>query len=134
MSMRWAALMAIAVLVLGGGAWRYFGAISSDEARPGVIIPTFSSSAERGGDMFQANCAVCHGVNAVGTNKGPPLIHKIYEPSHHGDQSFLAATQNGVRQHHWKFGNMPAVPGVSRESTLQIVAYIRELQRANGIN
>ena len=70
MSMRWAALMAIAVLVLGGGAWRYFGAISSDEARPGVIIPTFSSSAERGGDMFQANCAVCHGVNAVGTNKG----------------------------------------------------------------
>lgn len=134
MSVRWVVLLTIAVLVVGAGGWRYFGANPSEEVRPQINVPAFSAPATRGSKLFTTNCAVCHGQNAVGTNQGPPLVHKIYEPSHHGDQSFLAATQNGARQHHWQFGNMPAVPGVSRQDTTQIIVYIRELQRANGIN
>ncbi|MFZ8875205.1 MAG: cytochrome c, partial [Paracoccaceae bacterium] len=61
------------------------------------------------------------------------LVHKIYEPSHHGDQSFQMAVAMGVRSHHWKFGNMPAIEGLSREDVFQITQYVRELQRANGI-
>ena len=46
----------------------------------------------------------------------------------------LHATALGVRAHHWSFGNMPAVEGLTRADVKMIVAYIRELQRANGIN
>jgi len=40
----------------------------------------------------------------------------------------------GVRGHHWPFGDMPPVEGVTRGDVTMIIAYIRELQRANGIN
>ena len=63
----------------------------------------------------------------------PPLVHKIYEPSHHGDESFQIAVAMGVRSHHWKFGNMPAIENLTRSDVSAIVAYVRELQRANGI-
>jgi len=64
----------------------------------------------------------------------PPLVHKIYEPNHHGDMAFLMAARNGVRAHHWKFGNMPPVEGITDAEVITIVAYVRALQRANGIN
>ena len=84
---------------------------------------------------FDANCASCHGQNAAGQNGiAPPLIHKIYEPSHHGDESFQRAVAMGVRAHHWKFGNMPAIEGLTRADIKAITAYVRELQRHNGIN
>ena len=84
---------------------------------------------------FEAKCAVCHGANAVGQDGvAPPLVHKIYEPSHHGDGSFLVAVRNGVRAHHWRFGNMPPVEGLTEGDVKMIVAYVRELQRANGTN
>jgi hypothetical protein len=38
-----------------------------------------------------------------------------------------------VRAHHWRFGNMPPVDGVNRAEVEKIVAYVRALQRANGI-
>lgn len=84
---------------------------------------------------FDKNCAVCHGQNAVGQDGvAPPLVHKIYEPSHHGDESFQRAVAIGVRAHHWKFGNMPAIEGLTRADVKVITAYVRELQRHNGIN
>mgnify|MGYP005998193611 CR=1 FL=1 len=65
---------------------------------------------------------------------GPPLIHKIYEPGHHGDMSFQLAAMNGVRAHHWAFGNMPAVEGITPSDITNITTYVRAIQRANGIN
>lgn len=101
-----------------------------------VIVPdTFSDNARIGQVAFEAKCAVCHGANAAGQDGvAPPLVHKIYEPSHHGDAAFLLAVKNGVRAHHWRFGNMPPVEGVTDGDVKMIVAYVRELQRANGIN
>ncbi|WP_342743574.1 cytochrome c [Planktotalea arctica] len=65
---------------------------------------------------MRQNCAACHGVNAVGQNGvAPPLVHKIYKPSHHGDESFQRAAAQGVRAHHWRLGDMPAVEGITRE-------------------
>ncbi|MGR3582900.1 MAG: c-type cytochrome, partial [Pseudooceanicola nanhaiensis] len=43
------------------------------------------------------------------------------------------AVQNGVRAHHWKFGDMPPQTGLTPSDVANIVAYVRELQRANGI-
>ncbi len=101
-----------------------------------VIVPeTLSSNAQIGKTVFESACASCHGVNAVGQLEvAPPLVHVIYEPSHHGDEAFQRAVANGVRGHHWPFGNMPPVDGLTRGDVQMIVAYIRELQRANGIN
>jgi len=101
-----------------------------------VVVPeSLSANAKIGQRAFDTKCADCHGVNAAGqVGVAPPLVHKIYEPSHHGDQSFLLAARNGVRAHHWKFGNMPAVDGLTDADVKMIVAYVRELQRANGIN
>jgi mono/diheme cytochrome c family protein len=100
-----------------------------------IALPEdFSEGALVGKDAFEANCAACHGINAAGQNGvAPPLVHKIYEPSHHGDRAFYMAASQGVRAHHWRFGNMPAIDRVSQDDVAAITAYIRELQRANGI-
>ncbi len=101
-----------------------------------VLLPsTLSDSAQIGKRAFEAKCVVCHGVNAAGqVGVAPPLVHKIYEPSHHGDESLQRAVSLGVRAHHWRFGNMPAVEGLTRGDVAMVAIYIRELQRANGIN
>jgi len=96
------------------------------------ILPV-SQVDKQGKELFNASCAVCHGKNAAGTKKGPPLIHKIYEPGHHSDLSFQRAAKFGVRAHHWPFGNMPPVPNVTESDVTRIIAYVRALQRANGI-
>lgn len=82
---------------------------------------------------FNANCALCHGVNAAGTTQGPTLIHRVYEPNHHQDFAFRNAVRNGVPAHHWHFGDMPPLPGVSDEEVDAIICYVRELQREGGI-
>lgn len=100
-----------------------------------VTVPTLEGKAVLGKLAFVAKCASCHGENAVGqVGIAPPLVHKIYEPSHHGDMSFVMAARNGVRAHHWKFGNMPPIDGITDAEVGTIVAYVRALQRANGIH
>lgn len=100
---------------------------------PAVVVPSLSENARAGEQVFNANCALCHGPNASGTGLGPPLVHKIYEPGHHQDFTIQSAVRNGVPAHHWQFGNMAPVPAVSDEDIPNIICYIRELQRANGI-
>jgi cytochrome c len=101
------------------------------QAKPDVVnVPT---GLQNGEAKFNANCARCHGERAAGTSQGPPLVHKIYEPNHHGDFAFQRAAANGVRAHHWKFGDMPKIDGVTSADIEQIIAYIRWLQRQAGI-
>lgn len=100
-----------------------------------VTLPaSFSQQAQAGRELFENNCQSCHGVNGTGTANGPPLIHKIYEPNHHSDRSFHRAVRDGVRAHHWQFGDMPAIEHVEPKQVDSIIVYVRELQRANGIN
>ena len=132
-------LVALAtILVAAPIAWAML--VKDDDAgsaaRPiaEVRVPTLSATATAGEAVFDANCAACHGDNAAGRDgAGPPLVHKIYEPDHHSDAAFFLAARQGVRSHHWPFGNMPPVEGVSDDDVALIVAYVRELQRANGV-
>lgn len=116
----------------GGETHTHTAVRVSDKAK--ITLPALSDIALSGKVAFDENCAVCHGQNAVGSDQGPPLIHIIYEPGHHNDASFYRAVAQGVRGHHWRFGNMPVIEGVSEAQVTQIIAYIRETQRANGIN
>ena len=95
--------------------------------------PASSSTARTGEELFSANCSVCHGVDAFGTNQGPPLVDKTYHPGHHPDFSIRNAIRQGAKQHHWFFGDMPPVAGVSPDDVEKIICHIRETQRANGL-
>ncbi|KJS12518.1 MAG: cytochrome C [Hoeflea sp. BRH_c9] len=100
-----------------------------------VVVADLSQTAREGESLFNRSCAACHGVNAAGKDgHGPPLVHKIYEPGHHGDAAFRLAARNGARAHHWNFGDMPPVEGVTDTDIDRIVLYVRELQRANGVS
>lgn len=105
-----------------------------EELTGGTEVSAAEPPADAGQASFDANCSGCHGASGLGTDQGPPLVYKIYEPGHHGDESFYRAVRQGVRSHHWEFGDMPPVPAVSDQEVAGIIRYIRTLQRAVGIN
>lgn len=86
-----------------------------------------------GKTLYEKNCASCHGITLNGSDKGPPLLHRIYEPSHHADIAFQLAVKNGVRAHHWQFGDMTPVPQVTPDDVAHITAYVRAAQKKIGI-
>lgn len=96
-------------------------------------IPELSVEAQAGKRAFDLYCARCHGENAGGGPAGPPLVHRTYRAAHHADVAFELAVRRGVRAHHWRFGDMPPEPAVSRVEVAQITRYVRELQLANGL-
>jgi mono/diheme cytochrome c family protein len=107
----------------------------------------FSSFAQSNGDeirvpfkfalgkgLYEKNCGGCHGNDGFGVDKkGPPLMHKYYEPSHHGDDAFYRAVMQGTRQHHWNFGDMKPLPDLTQRDVSKIVPYVRWLQQQHGI-
>jgi mono/diheme cytochrome c family protein len=98
------------------------------------LPPALAPIEALGAMIFAANCAQCHGTNGAGNlGSGPPLIHKVYEPGHHGDPSFERAVQDGVTSHHWPFGDMPPQPHDTPAMTKAIIAYIRRVQKENDI-
>jgi mono/diheme cytochrome c family protein len=102
-------------------------------ARLGLPAQGYAAEASRGAQAYAANCRACHGPAGRGSDKGPPLVHGYYVPSHHADLAFYRAVKNGVVQHHWEFGDMPPQPQVAPEQAADIIAYMRDLQQRNGL-
>lgn len=135
------ALAVVSVVALAAGWWLLRAPDRSPEPVAGaagemvsVVLPALEGAELVGQRVFATKCATCHGPNAGGIEgAGPPLIHKIYEPSHHGDMSFVLAATRGVRAHHWRFGDMPPVEGVTQAEIGAVIAFIRRVQRENGI-
>ncbi len=127
---------AAAVAVVAVVAWTMWPRDDGRTRPGGETAPTVSvasTAGMQGEALFNQRCAVCHGRHAAGSPQGPPLVHRYYEPGHHSDMAFLLAVKRGVRAHHWRFGNMPPVPGLSDNDVMAIVGYVRALQRAKGI-
>ncbi len=122
-----------ASLLLAGGLGACSSAVASVPPPTPLAAATSAAGATRGEQLFNQTCAACHGVRGTGTQTGPPLVNKIYEPSHHSDAAFLLAVRNGSVQHHWRFGNMPAQPTMTDSETREITLYVRALQREAGI-
>lgn len=125
--------MGLMVLTMVGLVWLLMavgeGSLAQVKEQPAQV----PSDLKKGQAKFAAHCARCHGDGGVGTAQGPPLVHKIYEPNHHGDQAFQRAASSGVRAHHWNFGDMPKVEGVTTDDVSEIIRYVRWLQRQAGI-
>ena len=100
--------------------------ISATQTVSGIDIP-FSYA--KGQVLFEQYCSSCHGTDLNGSDKGPPLLHPYYKPSHHGDEAFYRAALKGVRAHHWNFGDMPAVIGMTTKKMDSIVPYVRYFQQ-----
>ena len=103
--------------------------VSAPQPSPGLM-----PNPNVGKPLYEKNCASCHGAMLQGTDKGPPFLHAVYVPSHHGDIAFQLAVAKGSRAHHWKFGDMEPVPGLSADDVAHITAYVRMNQRRAGVN
>ena len=103
------------------------------EDQPPAPVLDVAVAARQGEELFNANCSACHGLEAVGTNLGPPLIHRVYHPGHHPDFSIRNAVAQGVPQHNWPFGDMAPVPNVEGQDVEKIICYIRQTQRDEGL-
>ena len=132
-------IVVIAVLVGGIGLLltQWLGVFRSDsvaDKSASIVEPArLTALAMTGRGYFDEKCSTCHGKLAAGTEQGPPFINAIYNPGHHPDEAFMRAPRTGVRAHHWNFGDMPPVEDVTDAQLRAIVAYVRELQQANGI-
>ena len=116
-----------------GGDGEYSTPEATESQGASITVPELTDVARQGAELFTASCSECHGPSAGGTSQGPPLVHRIYEPGHHADFSFVRAVQQGSPQHHWQFGDMEPVSGLSPEDVNKVICYVRELQYANGI-
>ena len=104
----------------------------STEASSTGIAPQDPDLVKAGNAVYQANCAECHGADLRGTDKGPSHLSIVYEPNHHGDAAFVLAVQRGTPAHHWPFGDMEPVEGLTDDDISAIIAYVREQQRLHG--
>ncbi len=93
-------------------------------------VPGELAAGER---AYDRTCRPCHGPLGTGTEAGPPLVHRIYEPGHHADAAFHLAVRHGVRAPHWSFGNMPPISRSQLATVAGVTAYVRWLQRSAGI-
>jgi mono/diheme cytochrome c family protein len=86
----------------------------------------------KGAALYAASCAECHGADLRGTENGPSHLSAVYQPSHHADGAFQLAVVRGSPAHHWDFGPMLPVAGLSSNDVEAIVAFVREQQRVQG--
>lgn len=126
---KWTVLFVAAALVIVALSGCTAEAERPEIARAGQVPVQYT----RGEELYNSYCATCHGERGHGTDKGPPLLHKIYHPGHHTDRSFHMAVQRGAVAHHWRFGDMPRVEGLNKSDVNEIIAYVRWLQRQAGI-
>lgn len=135
MPRRWLITLAVVTLLIAVGyvTSNWMQRDRRAAARRPVVVPELSEAARTGAPAFALHCAGCHGPDAGGTATGPTLIDPIYRPAHHADASFRLAVRHGVAAHHWSFGNMPPVPGLNADQLASIIRYVREVQRANGV-
>ena len=130
---RWSILAGLVALFVVLGYLNVGDWYRSPVSPVAVTVPPLSDQARAGREAFDRFCATCHGAHAGGSAAGPPLVHRIYGARHHADVAFVLAARRGVQAHHWRFGDMPPQPSVGQGQIDLIVRYVRELQRANGM-
>lgn len=97
-------------------------------------IPELSASAQHGRVVLNERCADCHGIDGTGgSRKGPPILHSMYRREIFPDFQFKRSVLDGKREKNWRFGPMEPVKGLSDEDINGVIAFVREVQDATGI-
>lgn len=115
---------AMAIVLAGCGAWGTGVDIEVQNQDPELVAV--------GAGLYATACASCHGDDLRGTDRGPSHLSEVYEPNHHADGAFLLAVRRGVAPHHWSFGPMPPIEGLTDDDVDAIVAYVRDTQGREG--
>ena len=105
---------------------------ASSTAAPSPAATVAALAVPEGAAVYQQFCAECHGVDLRGTDKGPSQLSIVYEPNHHGDYAYRVAIREGTREHHWWFGDMPPVEGITDLEIEQVIGFIRAEQQRLG--
>jgi mono/diheme cytochrome c family protein len=105
------------------------GCGQSDSAPITVPLPADEID---GATIYEARCASCHGSDLRGTDEGPTQLSIVYEPNHHSDDSYRSAIRNGAAEHHFNFGDMKPVAGITDEQIESVIAYVRAQQALLG--
>lgn len=84
-------------------------------------MPGSAQVDDQGATIFSGNCAVCHGADGKGSDRGPAIAT---EPSviAMSDADLLNVLNNGAA------GGMPAFPQFSNQQAQSVVKYLRQLQ------
>lgn len=99
-----------------------------------ISIPAQNAELVAAGEaIYQATCSPCHGSDLRGTDRGPSHLSAVYRPNHHSDAAFLLAVKVGVAEHHWRFGAMDPIPGLTDEDIAAVTAFVRDKQRTEGL-
>jgi mono/diheme cytochrome c family protein len=123
-----AAVLVVCTLLVAG-----CGDDGGDDGGDGATTRDTSAGAPEAGQvLYGENCASCHGTDLRGTDKGPSHLSKVYEPGHHSDASFVNAIRNGSPEHHWDFGDMEPVEGLSDDDIEAIITFVRQKQEEEG--
>ena len=125
-------VLALVAACTGGGNEPPAPTATPSAATAAPAPPTAVSVGGRA--LFIQSCSACHGVDLQGTDRGPPFLNRIYGPGHHADAAFRLAVQRGVISHHWRFGNMPKIEGLTDEQVEEIIKFVREQQALAGIH
>ena len=122
-------LAVVAIVALEGNSSPRDPMTSQSEFDIPVQDPVLVAEGE---PVYRASCAACHGADLRGTEFGPSQFSVVYQPGHHSDSSYISALVNGVPAHHWDFGDMAAVPNLSKDDMTRVIAFVRENQRIEG--
>ncbi|MDH5522164.1 MAG: cytochrome c [Acidimicrobiia bacterium] len=122
---KWVAVAVVAAVVIVG---------CSENSTPDQSVPETEADAagSLGAEVYANSCASCHGADLRGTDKGPSQLSIVYEPNHHPDDAYRSAIANGAPQHHWTFGDMPPLTGLTGDEVEAVIVFIRAEQERQG--
>ena len=123
-----ALMAAVFGLAQPGEAWAKQDAIYAHPKQPKM-----TARLNLGKLNYPALCAVCHGKTGRGAERCPTLLHQAYPPGPHPPPLFYQPAKDGSPAHHWGFGDMPPVEGITDAQISSIVEYLRAVQQANGL-
>lgn len=129
---RWLLFGAVAILASLSFLTRRQKAVGYFDASR-VLKLTLPEEFRPSAQLYAARCSSCHGARATGNDRGPPLVHFYYRKRYHPDAVFATAMKQGVKAHHWGFGDMPPAIGMSDDDITDVTIYLRWLQWQVGI-
>ncbi len=91
-----------------------------------------SRSANEGAPAYDHFCSHCHGSEGQGGDRGPPLVHPLYDIGGRTDLMYFTAIRRGAAEKHWEFGPMPPVRNITPRQASAVVGFIAELQAFNA--
>ncbi|MDH3256343.1 MAG: cytochrome c [Nitrospinota bacterium] len=100
--------------------------ITSCSVKPRKTVP---EEYKAGQEYYHRECAGCHGPDAMGGNRAPNLIQKIYSSAAYSNGKISKVILNGSSS-----GAMPSLKGnLSDKEIKEIIKYIRYSQKDSGL-